>query len=340
MMATIREIAELAGVSPATVSRVMNGNVPVRENARNKVLSAIRRIENQSRVMSDSPLSRRVGIIMPATSAINLPGHPSLYSIVISFIEALNSRHIGNTTIVLDGKSSIEDLVQRADAYLVLGTSEEQEEKLLPWLLGQSSPFMFINRQVDNKHASSINIDDEQATEIAVNYLLGLGHKKIAFIGGNQNYRNTRLRYKSYNLSLSKVGIEPDEKYVLYGEYAEASGYEMGARLLAMKDRPTAACVASDSIAIGLMRYLTEQGLSLPEDFSVIGFGNVEAAEYVSPPLTTISQNSFDMGHIAASALLQMMENPSISRQQIRLKTELVVRNSCAPLEKEKILSK
>ena len=101
-MATMREIAELAGVSPSTVSRVLNGNVPVRDSARNKVLYAIRRLEEHSLKTSSRKYERNVGLIMPAVSASNLASHPSLYTSVLSFIKTLGEHNIGNTTIVLD----------------------------------------------------------------------------------------------------------------------------------------------------------------------------------------------------------------------------------------------
>lgn len=330
-MATVREIAALAGVSPSTVSRVINGNVPVKDSLRNKVLSAIQRLESVEQSSPAKWAGGTVGIIMPTASAMKLAEHPSLYTIVLSFISVLSSHGLGNTTIPLeDNMSGITAL--NIDGFLILGTSEEQEDKLLPLLTELGKPFIFINRFMGGKHASCINFDEEQAIEIAVNYLLELGHKKIAFIGGNPDYRNTKLRYQSYVNTLHKAGIEPDPEFVLYGEYSERSGEELGRRLLSLKKRPTAACVGSDPIAIGFMRYLSQQGLKLPQDLSVIGFGDIDACEYVTPALTTISQNSKDIGCVAAEALLEMIKNPIICRQQILLRTKLVVRSSCVPL--------
>lgn len=331
-MATFREIATLAGVSPSTVSRVINGNVPVRENARNRVLHAMKKLELQSLKESAHTSSRNVGIIMPAVSASNLPRHPSLYSTVLSFIEGLSSYNIGNTTIVLDeNDNSITDVFKNRymSAYLILGTSEEQESLLLKYLSEKKVPFLFINRLLDDKHASSVNIDDEQATEIAVNHLIELGHRKIAFIGGNSNYKNTKRRFSSYVKTLQRNGLEVNTDYIFYGDFSEFTGYDMGKKILTLSERPTAACAASDSIAIGFINCMKDHGYSIPDDFSVIGFGNIEACEYIVPHLTTISQNAREMGHVAATALIQMMDNPVICRQQILINTELIVRNSC-----------
>ena len=330
-MATVREIAALAGVSPSTVSRVINGNVPVKDSLRNKVLSAIQRLDDMDRSGSAKWTHGTVGIIMPTASAMKLAEHPSLYTIVLSFISVLSNHGVGNTTIPLE--ESMAGLnSQNIDGFLVLGTSEDQEDRLLPLLTGIGKPFIFINRFMGDKHASYINFDEEQAIEIAVSYLLKLGHKEIAFIGGNPDFRNTKLRFHSYVNTLRRAGIEPVPEFALYGEYSERSGEELGRRLLSLKKRPTAACVASDPIAIGFMRYLSQQGLRLPQDLSVIGFGDIDACEYVTPALTTISQNSKEIGSVAAESLLQMIKNPIICRQQILLRTKLVVRSSCVPL--------
>lgn len=336
-MATVRQIAELSGVSPSTVCRVINGNTPVKESTRNKVLAAIQQLD--SSVENNShPFEGNVGIIMPTSSALNLASHPSLYTAVIGFIETIGSYSIGNTTILLDEQSGVcTPCSNKICGYLILGTNDQQEEKLMSTLSASGVPFVFINRQMGNRQVSCVNIDDAQATSIAVNYLLELGHKKIAFIGGNQDFPNTKLRYSSYIHTLESAGIQPESSYVFFGDYSEQSGKEMADKLLLLKDLPTAACVSSDSIAIGFMHRLSESGIRVPEDMSIIGFGDIEASSYISPALTTIAQNSREMGRVAALVLLQLMKNPCICSQQVLIRTSLVVRDSCSPLS-ERVL--
>lgn len=329
-MATMRQIAEIAGVSASTVSRVINKNTPVKESARNKVLAAICKLENEG----SQPLACKgnVGIVLPTVSAIDLASHPSLYTAVFSFIETISARSLGNTTILLDDCPSLIQLrPKELRGYLILGTSDTQEQQLLPLLMQIGLPFVFINRLMDNPHASYVNIDDTQATELAVNHLLELGHRHIAFLGGNPDFPNTCIRCASYRKTLENAGIAYNESLVLCGDYSEQSGAEMAKRLLEQKKLPTAACAASDSIAIGFMRELTGRGLRVPEDISLIGFGNIAASNYIKPALTTISQNSREMGHIAALTLMQLMENPCIYNQHVLIRTSLVIRDSCCP---------
>lgn len=333
-MATMRQIAKHAGVSPSTVSRVINKNAPVKEAARNKVLAAIRQLEAGD-IMKGKCVKGNVGIVLPTSSARNLATHPSLYATVLSFIDTVSSHSIGNTTILLDEHTDLASLhPEEVCGYLILGTNDHEEENLLPLMSESGLPFVFINRLMGNLHASCVNIDDAQATELAVNYLLGLGHKRIAFLGGNENFPNTKIRCASYKHTITDAGVAFDEELVLYGDYSEQSGAEMADRLLTLSKLPTAVCAASDSIAIGFMHRLSERGINVPEDISVIGFGNIEASAYISPALSTIAQNSMEMGRIAALTLIQLMENSCIYSQQVLIRTALVVRESCSPPRK------
>jgi len=131
-----------------------------------------------------------------------------------------------------------------------------------------------------------------------------------------------------YQIAMERHNLPLENDHILFGEFSEFSGYQQGKTILNMLHRPTAAICASDPLAIGCMRALTEGGLRLPDDFAVIGFGNIEASKYVTPSLSTVSQPSQEMGAIAAATLIQMLENPIILSQKVRLKTNLVLRDS------------
>lgn len=329
-MSTMRQIAELAGVSASTVSRVINKTLPVKETARNKVLAAIAMLESEKN--QPATITGNVGIVLPAASAVDLASHPSLYATVFSIIEALNSHSLGNTMILIDDRPSLEQIRSKElCGYLILGINDVQEATLLPLLTQSGLPYVSVNRFVTNPHVSSVSIDDAHATELAVNHLLSLGHRRIAFLGGNPDFSNTRIRCSSYISTLENAGIPYNSDLVFCGDYSEQSGKEMGAKLLELKELPTAACAASDSIAIGFLHELESRGLTVPEDMSLIGFGNIEASSYIKPALTTISQNSLEMGRLAAKTLLQLMETSCIYSQKVLVRTSLIIRDSCCP---------
>ena len=293
--ATIREIAKAAGVSPSTVFRVLNSGASVSPNTRAKVIAAQQILQNKK-------------AITPAKES-------SRFSV---------------GTIIFDEKTmSPQSLIASPkDGYLIIGTSEEQERTLVPLLSEAGLPSLLINRQAKDLHTSSVNVDDTAATMDATEHLISLGHQNIAFIGGNKNFQNTKHRLLGYQIAMERHNLPLENDHILFGEFSEFSGYQQGKTILNMLHRPTAAICASDPLAIGCMRALTEGGLRLPDDFAVIGFGNIEASKYVTPSLSTVSQPSQEMGTIAAATLIQMLENPIILSQKVRLKTNLVLRDS------------
>ena len=325
---TVREIAKRAGVSASTVSRVLNSSAPVSSAAKAKVINALQAYEGTQ--VSGAQTGQTIGIIMPITPATELSNHPSMFTIISSFVEYLSRHGVANTTLVYDDLNNTAEALLRdpKDGYLIIGTSEDQEKDLLEVLGKKEIPSILVNRRVSSDHASCINFEEWNISAEAVEYLIRLGHRKIAFVGGNKNFQNTKRRFSGYERAMRQANLTIAEQYIFFGEYSESFGYQVGAKLFSLEDRPTAGFFASDTIAIGCMRYLTEHGLQLPADFAVIGFGNIEACQYVVPTLSTISQPDRDLGTIAAVTLLQMMNMPVITNQQILLKTNLVIRDS------------
>lgn len=333
---SIREIAKAAGVSASTVSRALNSDVPVSPATRRKINDAIASLQSGTQRKS-SATNRRVGLIISEVFGNNLGAHPSIFAIVSSFTNCLDEQGISHSKLLY--RSDTEDiqklLEQPMDGYLVIGTSETVDRVILEALQKKTAPFLIINRDIESTRISSVNIDDEYASEMAVSHLVELGHKSIAFVGGDRDFQNTQRRYKGYLAAMNKAGIPLREELVFFGEYSELSGYRQGQKLLALRQRPTAAYFTSDTIAIGCMNYLTGHGVRIPRDLAVIGFGNIDASQYTAPPLSTVCQPDEEMGSIAAKALVQLMECPRIAFQHVLVKTELVLRESSGgPLRK------
>lgn len=331
---TVREIAKVSGVSVSTVSRALNGSVPVNPTTRAKVMSALQTLE-QANIQSTETSNYTIGIIIPQNPAGNLSGHPSLLTIITNFVEYLTEHGVSNTTLIYDESSINTDLLfkDKLDGYLIIGTSEKQENFILQELSSRQIPSILINRYTNFPYTGSISFEELNISVEAVDYLIQLGHQNIVFVGGNNDFQNTKRRLSGYRQALSGADLPIREDYIFLGEYSEFYGYEIGAKLLSLTPRPTAGFFASDTLAIGCMRYMLKHGIRLPEDFAVIGFGNIAACEQISPSLTTISQPDTELGTIAAITLLQMIKMPIISAQQISLKTSLVIRESSgAPL--------
>lgn len=178
-------------------------------------------------------------------------------------------------------------------------------------------------------------MDFEQSVRDALHYLESLGHKKIAYLGGQEYVGNrepiTDLRKKAY-LSYMKRHNLDSESWLLEESFNSASGYDMMKRILSMEERPTAVFAASDAIAIGAMRAISEAGLSIPKDISIIGFNDVEACKYTTPALTSIHAPAYDMGAHGAN-LVYVSSNLQIHTPlKVKIPCELIKRESCGEL--------
>lgn len=331
--ATVREIAKTAGVSPSTAFRALGGEGAVSEAAKNKVLAAKQFIEGRHFADNmESHENRSVGIIMPTATAQDIGRHPTMFVTVTNFISVLSSIGISNSILVFDENPTtlFGFLTEKKNGYLIIGTSEEQEKSLIPLLSEAGVPAVTVNRQVDAPYISCVNIDDASACFHATQHLIDLGHERIAFLGGKRNYQNTKRRIQGYQKAMEAAGLLIPEEYCLTGDYTESSGFEMADTLLHLPNRPTAVVCASDTIAIGCIHTMNQAGLNIPNDISVIGFGDIEAGRTMNPPLTTVSQSSEEYGTVAAHMLLQSMDMPVILSQKVLLQTRLIIRGSTA----------
>jgi DNA-binding LacI/PurR family transcriptional regulator len=329
-MANIREVARVAEVSPSTVSRVFRGTVPVNGETRERVIKAASQLQYKQPELVKGDY--HFGIIVPQISAHDLPNHPTLYSITTQFVAELDKRQIRNSMVVIGDQhlANIESLfMKKMNGYLIMGTNQEQEDVLLPFLDAQGSPYVLLNRWLNDKHVNYVNIDDVQASVTATNHLISLKHKKIAFVGGDENFRNSQLRLKGFRQACREAGIIPPEEYIIQGRYNEASGYEAAEKLLSLKCPPDAGFFTSDILAIGFQRALQERGIPMPEKFAIVGYGDIPLARYVSPKLTTIRMPTEEMGRQSALTLLNLIQNPLIASVQILMKASLMIRESC-----------
>lgn len=195
---------------------------------------------------------------MPASTAQDIGRHPSMFVTVTNFLSEFSGSNISNSVLVFDENTmKPEDLLAKPmDGYIIIGTSEDQENLLLPVLARANLPCVMINRHVNVPHISCVKFDDRSASADATRHLIALGHKKIAYLGGKMNYQHTKRRLEGYLLAMNEARLPVDEAWVIHGDYNETSGYMMGKAIEELPSRPTAAVCASDTIAIGCMHAL------------------------------------------------------------------------------------
>lgn len=325
---TILHVAQRAGVSISTVSRVLNDtSYPVRQETRERVLEAIEALRFHPNPLARGLLGKptqTIGLIVPD---ISNPYYPLLSRGVEDVASEQDYTVIFCNTDRSPAKTShyLEVLQDKqVDGIIFAGGGMDQMD-------GEWLPAQFTGRVVlIGRHGwdcPSVQVDNVQAGREATGHLIALGHRRVAFIGGPSRLSSVRDRLKGYWLALGDAGIEPDEGLVWEGDFRSASGYQGTQTFLAMADRPTAIFAANDRMAVGAMAAVCDAGMRVPQDVAVVGCDDTPMASFVRPALTTISLPTYQIGASAARMLLGLLAGEAID-ERICLPAQLVVRQS------------
>jgi LacI family transcriptional regulator len=189
------------------------------------------------------------------------------------------------------------------------------------------APIVSIDPLMSNPHYPSVHATNYKGATDAMNYLLGLGHTRIGFIGGRAELESSTRRLKGYRDALEKAGIPIDEKLIASGDYTTESGIKCTRELLALDEPPTAIFASNDQSAMGVYQVAQELGLRIPDDISVIGFDNIMESKYLK--LTTVDQFIYEMGFVATQMLIKLINGEELDSQTYKMQTQLVIRESC-----------
>jgi LacI family transcriptional regulator len=329
---TIRDIAELAGVSIATVSRAVNGRGDVSEETR----ALVRRIAREHGYTASRDArglsTGRTGLIGMTLPMI----HPTYFSaIVASAAEALEEHDM---RIVLCPTQHQHDREVSLIERLMHGTTDgailvlpEESGSELQALARQGYRFVVADpSEQPDDDIPAVSAAHSAGADQAVRHLLDLGHRRIAAITGPRGRMATEERLRGYHAAMAGAGILPDARLVVESNFKVEGGYHAAARLLAMPDRPTAIFAFNDPLAIGAMRAARTQDLRVPEEVSIVGFDDTNEAQFVTPGLTTVRQPLAEMGRMAVGLLLRLLENEAPETVHLELATQLVIRGSTA----------
>ena len=331
---TLEEIAKLAGVSRSTVSRVINNHPNVSPEVRERVWKVIRELDYQPHAAARSLATRRtqvLGLIIPQAVTI-LFTDPFFPLLIRGIADACNARRYHLMLSLFSPGDEQRELYSRfiRSGHLdgVIISSTVIDDPLIPRLLKDKIPFVLVGRYPHDPQVNYVDADNRAGAQMAVDYLIRLGHRRIATITGPLNMIAGLDRYEGYKTALTNRGISFDENLVAEGDFTEEGAYQAMQTLLPQK--PTAVFVASDTMAMGAIKAIREAGLRIPEDISVVGFDDLQSSSFTAPPLTTVRQPVYQLGSTAASLLIDLIEGKSEPPQHIILPTELVIRESCA----------
>lgn len=333
--ATIEDVARIAGVSIATVSRAIRMPEKVAESTRKKVNAAIARTGYTANAMAQNLRMQRSQMVMVLARSISDPNFPG---ILTGLEKVANARGYGLLIGNTEGEISMQEKHLRflstgmADGLILLtghlpftGLHDNLPDSLprsIPHLVAAAHP-------VSNGRAAYVGVDDFSASKVATEYLLSLGHKRITFVTGMQGDEVSELRQQGYCTALAEAF---DESYfwTVSGNGTSEGGRAAVERMF-IKDRlPTAFFCFNDDTAVGVMSALKSRGYNVPRDFSVIGFDDIPIAKNITPALTTVRQPRGQIGEIAMSHLLDNLPNNKIPIERALLHGDLIVRESCS----------
>ena len=305
-MATIYQVSEAAGVSLATVSRVMNGNAKVSERTRKKVEDAMASLGYQPNAIAQSLASNRTNSVGLLVSEL----HGSYFGDLMSTVEHVlkqNGKHVIITAGHVDEKrehEAIEFLKSRRCDALILH-AEAVSDEYLKTLVDSKTPVVVINRKVEELDENCFVVDNERGGYMATKAAIDAGHKKIAYISGPLFKKDANDRLAGHKRALQEAGLTFDETSVFEGDFHESSGQEGMQHLQKAFPHFTALVCANDEMASGAMTAAREAGFDIPSHLSIIGFDNVLFSRYLYPKLTTINNPIHAMGEMAAYWVLQ-----------------------------------
>ena len=331
--ATIRDIADAAGVSIATVSRVLNDRPDVSPVTREAVLRVVREqgfsMNRNARALSGG----RTGLI-----GVTLPMvHVEYFSKILWGASEALYEHEMRTVLCptmheRDREVNLlEQLLQgTTDGALLLLTKESNDA--LRALERKGYPFVVLDpRHPVDERTPVVSAAHWAGAKAATEHLLSLGHSRIGAITGPHGWVASVHRLDGYQTALAGAGVLTDPQLIAKGNFTSESGHAAAAELLGLAEPPTAIFAFNDEMAVGAMRAATERGLRLPDDLSIVGFDDVEKAGLVTPALTTVRQPLAEMGRMAVSLLTRLLERQPIEAMRVELATKLVVRDSTAP---------
>ena len=338
--ATIDDVAELAGVSIKTVSRVVNREPNVREQTRAKVLEAIDKLSyrpNQAARSLASHHSRLIALIYDDPSAYEIPSS----GYVIRMQEgALRACRAANYELVIhpcnyrnrDVGKELNALIERVRPDgIVLAAPLSNMPKIVRAIQATGTPFVRISPGSSNGQRLTVVTNDREISAEMTRYLASLGHKSIAFITGHPQAKAVGNRFLGYQDGLEQSGLKYSERLVVAGDNSIGSGEQAADKLLSRKRRPTAIFAANDDMAAGVVRVADRLGLDIPEELSVAGYDDIALAQQIYPALTTINQPLTSMADVAVTKLVESLRSKKPLKGTEIVPASVKIRESTGP---------
>ena len=332
MKITIKDIAEMANVSVATVSRVINNKSKgVGEDTRKRILEIVEQYQYQPSAVARGLVTKKskiIGLIIPD---ITNPFYPRLAKGVED-----EAHENGYNIILCDGNNSKEKETSYLDflnehyvSGIIYNNFHDISQTILNKIIKSSLPLVFIDSKMDVPGCKCVYLDNQLAMYNLIQYLIDMGHTRIGFMTGPYDSYSTDERYKGYVKALADNQIPFDETLIIEGDYVLQEGYNAMGRLLERNTDMTVVACCNDLMAIGALEKLIEEDIKVPDEISLVGFDNIDMTRLVRPKLTTVAQPIYEMGREAAKMIISIIEGKSQKVQKNKVfKPTLIIRDS------------
>ncbi|WP_026694152.1 LacI family DNA-binding transcriptional regulator [Peribacillus kribbensis] len=331
-MVRIADVAKLANVSTATVSRVISNAGTVKKETAEKVLEAIKKLNYQPNMLARQLRRSETKTILVVVPDIT----NTFFSVVLRGIESVAIEN-GYQVLLGDARNDVESETsfltilgqKKADGLILLTARTDQ--KILEDL-SQDFPVVLACEYYEGSKLPTVSIDNVSSARKATEYLISLNHKRIGHISGPLNIVVGRDRYRGFHQAMAQHGLSVDPSLIQEGEFSFESGFNLMMKFLSLENPPTALFAGNDEMAMGAIKAAKSKGLRVPEDLSVVGFDDIQFASIFEPALTTVAQPTFDMGQKAMRLLLNLIKDEELEKDQFILPDKLIVRESCKEL--------
>ncbi len=328
MSSTIRDVAEKANVSVATVSRVLNESDSVRDETKAQVLDAVDALNylpNESARNLRTQTTRTVGVLLP-----NM--HGEFFAQVTRGLDQRageDGHHVlvsNSHTDEAEAESVLRSLLGRVDGLIILWP--RLDIAFLESLVPEDLPIVLLSTSVDTPRFHTLSFDNRGGAYAAVEHLAEHGHERVAMLTGGPDNFDAQERLAGYRDAVADLGLAADPDLVVEGDFTQEAGRSAVDRLTRLTPPPTALFASNDSMALGVLRGVHEADLRVPDDLALVGFDDIPTAQYVAPSLTTVRAPTLELGRRAVDALLEASSAPRPPAHQT-LATRLIRRESC-----------
>ncbi|MBG0787726.1 MAG: LacI family DNA-binding transcriptional regulator [Anaerolineaceae bacterium] len=334
MSVRIKDIAKRVNRSITTVSRALNGYDDVSPETKQLILETAKEMgysPNTYAQRLQKQQSDTIGLILPTFSPrFSDPYFSELLAGIgnmaadMGFDLLVSTRSPGS-----EEYAAYEKLIEgrRVDGFIVVRTRKQDQR--IDYLLAQDFPFVAFGRTDDCDRFSYVDEDGNYGMRLVAEYIAGLKHERIACLLPPEGLAFSEKRLAGLQAGLAEFGLALDPAYVKTGDLTQKSGYQLGRELLELPNRPTAIIACNDLMAFGVMSAAQDCGLVVGEDISITGFDDIPMSEYSHPPLTTVHQPVYQIGGMVCEMLVKIIREGITERQQVLLKPNLVIRQSC-----------